>query len=224
MLDFNKYNYTQFGYPLLGECHTCREELNSSCVLNVPAYYKQGSGPKVMLIGQDPTIRNENVKVECVLMLNKPTNQLYRWLLSMLGEDNYREATIYATNAIKCTLESVPNKKAGGDKILRDHFNNCKNYLTLEVKKFKPDLVIAFGEPCHKLITEEFKISDNDDSYEKMKIAFNGLLKEVKYDEDNKFIYTPCLHIQTYRVAEAYGDKVKDFKNTILTFMKDYKG
>lgn len=53
-----------------------------------------------------------------------------------------------------------------------------------------------------------------------MKNDFNGVLKKNKLNNtDYEFLYTPCLHIQTFRVAETYGDAVIKFKKNINSYI-----
>ncbi len=52
-----------------------------------------------------------------------------------------------------------------------------------------------------------------------MKEAFTGELHHITA-QGHTFFYSPCLHIQTFRVAETYSDKVKSFKKELRTFLK----
>lgn len=203
----------QFGYPLT--CNDCKE-LNDKLNLTVEPFYKPGSKFKLMLIGQDPTIFNDpdRNRVKQVLMLDDEKGQLRRWILDIVGKNHFEEMEIYATNLVKCTFDAPPSTK-GGKKYLELFFNNCKYHLMRELKSFRPNLVFTFGEPAHyyflSIITKSL-------IKEKMNQAFTGEIYNVKYD-DFTFCYSPCLHIKTFRVAETYGEKVSQFKNSVNSIL-----
>jgi len=204
-----------FGYPR--ECDRCKNL--SDLIITGPGvmpFFKDGSGPRLMLIGQDPTIYGKQEKVKYVLMLNEENGQLSRWLTSLLGEDNYRRAKIYATNLIKCPFSSPPSSTGeGGYRFLLPYFENCKSHLSLELTNYRPSLVLVFGEPAHKLfkstLVNSHQIADS------MKYAFTGEFVRVIF-ANFEFDYSPCLHIKTYRVADTYGEKVKAFHSGILKY------
>jgi len=197
-----------FGYPR--QCNLCTAFSTCTMSLQVAPYYHDGDGLRLMLIGQDPTIRRKTERVKRVLMLDQANGQLSRWLKTLFGAKRFETLTLYATNLVKCTLGVVPsNATAGGLKFLRPYFENCRTYLALEIRQFKPDVVLSFGEPTHILLATQFN-SDQRIS-QSMQQAFTGQFSRAKLD-DVEFDYSPCLHIQTFRVAETYGDRVKLFK------------
>ena len=122
--------------------------------------------------------------------------------------------TLHATNLVKCPVkrQSYPGLNRMLT-LLRPYFNNCRDYLIEEITKFKPTLILTFGEPAHNLFIE---VLDKYDSKEKkaMKNAFTGQFDKVSVNGFG-FSYSPCLHTKTYRVADHYGDKVKKFKDTL---------
>lgn len=204
----------QFGYPL--KCERCAGSLKSSVELRVAPYFKPGVAPRVILIGQDPTIYRKPERVKEVLMLNMPGSQLSRWLKEMFGEENFSNTILYATNLVKCSFFNPPSAEAeGGLRFLTPFFNNCREYLENELLTFKPDCVLTLGEPAHKLFVT---ILDNQKSIpDSMKSAFCGefykaSLKQFEFD------YSPCLHIKTFRVAEVYGNSVQKFKKGFSTY------
>ena len=52
-----------------------------------------------------------------------------------------------------------------------------------------------------------------------MKKAFTGDFVRAKF-RGIEFDYSPCLHIQTFRVAETYGDRVERFKVGMRAYFK----
>ncbi len=204
-------NYFLFGYPK--ECDECSCLNDSGRSLKVLPFYQEGGPFRLMLIGQDPTIRRRAERVKHVLMLDDENSQLSRWLHRLFEQKNFNSITIYATNVVKCSFSKPPSDfKGGGYKFLKKYAEKCRPYLAMEVKSFKPDLVITLGQPTHQIFREVLDDSTVLDS--RMKEAFTGNFKTVSIDK-YKFDYSPCLHIQTFRVAETYGQKLFKFKNII---------
>lgn len=192
-----------FGYPK--NCSKC-----TNCELRVKPFFQSGNDFRLMLVGQDPTIRKKGERVKTVLMLDDPKSQLYIWLRGMFGSDGFINSTIYATNLVKCTLRKTPSDSLeGGSKFLQTFFNHCKDYLITEVEKYKPDMVVTFGETTHKYFRT--LLNSNISVPKSMKDAFSGQFYTVSVG-NTSFIYSPCLHIQTYRVADTYGERLNKFK------------
>ena len=164
-----------------------------------------------MLVGQDPTVRKAPERVHHVLMLDQPNGQLSRWLRGILGEA-YDTATIYATNVVKCSFARTPSDmEPGGLPFLSPYADKCKPYLVDEVRRYRPALVLTLGEPAHIIFRS---LLDNPEEIgEQMKNAFGKFVAVtiggVPFD------YSPCLHIQTFRVAETYGPLVHGFKTEL---------
>ena len=197
-----------FGYP--DTCEKC-----DNCQLCVRPYYRQGTGKKLMLIGQDPTIFRKPERVKYVLMLNEKNGQLSRWLSDLIGEKIFDSLTVYATNLVKCSFKQPPSQfQAGGFAFLKPYFERCKEYLIREIVSYSPDVVMTFGEPTHRLFVS---ILDDNKFGKTMSEDFTGHFVNVRL-RNTSFLYSPCLHIKTFRVAEKYGNKVTLFKRR----MKDY--
>lgn len=204
-----------FGYP--ENCGKCFEMVQNGFEdiqiegLKVQPYFKEGNNFKLMLIGQDPTIKENKERVKTVLMLDQENGQLRRWLKGFFGASKFDSITIYATNAVKCSFSRRPSElKRGGRNLLHKCFENCSEYLKTEVKKFSPSLILSFGEPSHEMFTKII----NEDIPLQMKDSFLGEFHRVSID-DFHVDYSPCLHIQTFRVAEKYGRKIEIFKDLI---------
>jgi uracil-DNA glycosylase len=163
-----------------------------------------------MLVGQDPTVRKNPARVKQVLMLDQPQGQLSRWLRNLIGVRVFDQVTIYATNIVKCSFSKPPSDyDKGGLRFLLPYANNCREHLSREVARYAPNLVISLGEPSHNLFR---KMLDRPDVIcESMQDAFTGSFVQASIGSV-LFDYTPCLHIQTFRVAETYGVQVDSFK------------
>jgi len=204
-----------FGYP--NTCELCFEDIRNNFDmikiqgLNVRPFYQEGNKFKLMLIGQDPTTKEGQYRVKEVLMLDQENGRLRIWLKGIFGQSKFESLTIYATNVVKCSFSRRPSElKKGGRELLNTCFSNCGQYLKNEILAYSPNLILSLGEPSHemflKLVNANIPI--------KMKDAFSGKLHEISIG-NLKTKYSPCLHIQTFRVAEKYGKKVEDFKNLI---------
>ncbi len=203
------------GYP--NTCIDCHSFAQSSLQLRVFPYYKEGTRPKVMLIGQDPTIYRRPERVTHVLMLNEKNGQLSRWLRGLFGEAHYAVLTLYATNLVKCSFKKPPSTmEEGGFRFLRPYFGCCQKYIKAEIKSFQPDLVLTLGEPAHRLFRT---ILDDGEIPDRMQVAYTGKFIRTKMDS-LEFDYSPCLHISTFRVAEVYGESVRKFKRGIFDYFQ----
>jgi len=205
-----------YGYPK--ECNLCNGNEtpdHPNVVLTVEPFEKEGNSFKLMLVGQDPTIFNNPGRVEKVLMLNEKNGQLAKWLKRLFGEKQFTEFSIYATNLVKCTFPKPPSVYKSKD-FLKPYFDNCNTYLKAEIQNYKPNLLLSFGEPAHRMIITIF---DNESLFnDKMQDAFTGQFFKAKIN-DFTFDYSPCLHIKTFRVAETYGNSVVKFKEELNRFL-----
>ncbi len=181
-----------------------------------PSLSSTSPGPRVMLIGQDPTIADDpdRDRVTHALMLNDPNSVLSRWLRGeVFAETLFDSFELYATNAVKCTFPSLPSSaKGGAERFLRPYFNNCRRYLRKEILEVRPERVFTFGEAAHQLL---MGLLDTPHSFRgKMKVDFDSQLRPVSIS-GWKFLYTPCLHIKQYRTARTYGPRIVEWLRTM---------
>lgn len=209
----NKYN---FGYP--EQCENCIESSECKISLKAKPFFRKGNDFRLMIIGQDPTIFNKPERVKEVLMLDDSESQLSRWLKGLFGEPIFNSITIYATNLLKCSSNDAPSRKSNNvTRFLEPYFGFCKSHIIKEVSNYKSNLVITLGEPAHKLF---IGLSDTKiDDYDSMQKAYTGEFKELSINGCS-FDYSPCLHIKTFRVAETYGESVKEFKCKIKSYFE----
>jgi hypothetical protein len=108
---------------------------------------KVGSGKiKLIIIGQDPTVKNEKSrdKIKTVLNLDKK-NSLYQYLSSIvekLGDDV--EENVYATNLLKCFYVAPP---ATIKNLVREHAPYWIELLKKELAQYPEAKIITLGEP-----------------------------------------------------------------------------
>jgi uracil-DNA glycosylase len=210
-----KMDEYSFGYPT--ECKRCAPLSDARLPLRVCPYFRKGDEVRVMLIGQDPTISRKPERVKHVLMLDQPNRSLSRWLREeVFGKKYFDSMTLYATNLVKCSFRELPSR-LGGLKFLGPYFENCKYHLAQEISRFQPTLLLTLGEPAHNSFISTL---DNRDSVaDRMKEAFTGKFVKAKF-RGIEFDYSPCLHIQTFRVAHTYGDRLKGFKRGLAAYFK----
>src|SRR2546428_9722622 len=100
-----------FGYPK--QCRKCITLSKTEISLRVVPHYKESTGLRVMLIGQDPTIFKSPERVREVLMLDEPNGKISRWLKEVFGEE-FHAVTLYATNLVKCSFANPPSTSREG--------------------------------------------------------------------------------------------------------------
>ncbi len=201
-----------FGYPI--KCKLCINLFHNCPSLTTKPFLIENGNAKLMLIGQDPTIRNGK-GVNRVLDLDNENGQLRRWLILVFGESIFDTYTLYATNLVKCTLDQPPSESSNPAKLLQVYFRHCQTYITREISLFKPDFVLSFGEPAHELFFEI--LSDSGDLTSLMRTDFTGTFNKVRV-EKTTFLYSPCLNIRTFRIADTYGDKTREFKLNVKRY------
>lgn len=119
------------------------DDLNST--IPIP---KIGSGKiKLIILGQDPTVQNENSrkKINTVLNLDKKNGSLYSYIniiVNYLGLNI--EENVYATNLIKCFFKKPP---AAENQIISNHLPYWRELLQSEIDNFHDALIISLGQP-----------------------------------------------------------------------------
>lgn len=101
---------------------------------------------KLVVIGQDPTVRNVNSRKDIKTTLNlDKSNSLKTYLehvCQTLGVNLDEE--VYATNLYKCFFHIPP---ADDETILTRHFKIWCDFLIREIEPFKNQIFITLGEP-----------------------------------------------------------------------------
>lgn len=115
---------------------------------NIPES-KIGNGEiKLFIIGQDPTVKNENSrdKIKVVLNLDKP-NSLKKYInciVEQLGLDF--DKNVYATNLLKCFFMEPP-ASIKGVKVINEYAPYWIGLLKEELAKYPKAKVITLGQP-----------------------------------------------------------------------------
>lgn len=194
-------NSSSFGYPF--SCSLCIGEIvhvRSTGYLLRPELKAKpyvGMSPNVLLIGQDPTLINR--QSETVLELDCQDSPLRRYIeKEILAPLGFTSEDVYATNAVKCTFPGATpaqwSKRMGVsiEGFLLPFFGRCKNYLTKELTSLNPTVILAFGQPTHRLLVSAYHWKMDLD----MKEVF-GQVFSVR--NPVQALYVPTIHFNTRR-------------------------
>lgn len=175
----------------------------------------KGSGEiKLIIVGQDPTIKNveSRHKITCTLNLDKQ-NALKNYIDKICLELGITIENVYATNLFKYFYTMPP---AGTIVVLRNHLKPNLELLHEELENFKNIPVITLGEPVLQLITHEHgKVREFWDYDKKTKTTGGSFtFSEAKYNLLKKDFF-PFPHQPSIR-KEFYKNTLSDY----LRFMK----
>lgn len=112
---------------------------------------------KLVVIGQDPTVRNPKSRknVTCTLNLNKQNSALYRYIKRLCDGLGITMENVYATNLFKYFYSTPP---ANTPEVLRSHLQPNLELLKEELSSLclpTGCLVITLGEPVLKLLLNQ---------------------------------------------------------------------
>lgn len=125
--------------------------------LSVPRVFKGNGDIKLIIIGQDPVIKNESNRkhITTVLNLDKPNNVLYRYIdrictsLGISVEEN-----VYATNLIQNFCYEQPGKM-GNSVLLKRLYKKWSPLLQDELAQFPKVPIIVLGDLALQLFLED---------------------------------------------------------------------
>ncbi len=175
----------------------------------------RGNGEiKLIILGQDPTIRNvaPRIKITCTLNLDK-TNSLKTYVNRICTELGITIDNVYATNLFKYFYTVPPSETM---EVLINHLQPNLDLLQRELDKFKNIPVITLGEPVLQLITNEFeKVREFWDYNVKTKTTDGRFTYSHAKDNQIKRDFFPFPHQPSIR-KEFYKNTLTDY----LQFMK----
>lgn len=204
------------------EAMQIRDQLKKSCDFFVnpidverkiiPPYVGKGD-IKLLIIGQDPTIRNEKQRneINCTLNLDKGKGSLLRYIERICSELDISIDNVYATNVFKYFYSSPP---ADTREVLSNHLDLNLGLLNKEISNYPDARVITLGEPVFQLLTDNSYKVRNYWGYQKgtcnrdFKKSFSDTNK-IKRD------FYPMPHQPSLRKA-FYKDHLSDY----IGFMK----
>jgi len=122
-------------------------------LLPVPPHWPANQNVKVILVGQDPTIRNkvQRSEMKCTLNLDRqgPLKSYVNIIMRGLGISADK---IYATNLFKYFYTAPPAETFD---VLEQHLLPNMELLKKELQLFPDAIVLFLGEPILRLITHE---------------------------------------------------------------------
>ena len=171
---------------------------------------KSVSDVKLIIIGQDPTVREKETRarIKTVLMLDE-SKHLKSYISLICSELGVSFDEIYATNLYKCFFNIPPQDD---EKILTRHFRYWIELLIEEVNTFPDASVITLGQPVIKQLihtgSKELKtywdyIGNSTSSRRYSSVpSENNFLQRTFY---------PLPHLPSYNQNKFYKNYFKDY-------------
>lgn len=115
--------------------------------------YRGSKEIKLIILGQDPTIKNvvSRKNITCTLNLDK-NNSLKTYINTICAGLGITIENVYATNLFKYFYTIRPAKTM---EVLKNHLKPNLDLLKNELDEFKNIPVISLGEPVFKLISND---------------------------------------------------------------------
>lgn len=173
-----------------------------------------GNDIKLIVIGQDPTIRNvqQRKNIESTLNLNKP-GALRRYIEQICDSLEITIENVYATNVFKYFYERPP---ADTFDVLVKHLTPNLSLLKKELSVFPKVPVITLGEPVLKLLTDDIHAKVRYYwGYDSKTRTSNGAFKFLTANENklNRTFYPFC-HQPSIR-KQFYNDTLKEYAHFV---------
>jgi hypothetical protein len=176
---------------------------------------------KLIIIGQDPTIRNIESRKTITATLNLDKNNSLRTYLGLICNklqiniDN----EVYATNLYKCFFTYPP---ADNESILTRHFKIWADLLINEISVFQNPIIISLGEPLIKQLihTGKNEVKFFWDYMGNTKSGNNFKAIESNNNYLQKRIY-PVAHQPTWSQNKFYKDHLEAYLNFVTLDSKN---
>lgn len=147
--------------------------------------YKISNNVKLIVIGQDPTIRSEKgrARIDMTLNLDKG-DSLRRYIDTICQRLNIDFENIYGTNLFKYFYSYPPSDTL---KVLESHLKPNLKLLIEEISAYPEATIITLGEPILKLLVKNIKFGKMTYywDYNKDTRKTNGKFKFSKKSENN---------------------------------------
>ena len=171
---------------------------------------KSVSNIKLVIIGQDPTVRNEETRanIKTVLMLNEKKH-LFNYVNLICAELGISFNEIYATNLYKCFFNKPPQDD---EKILTRHFRYWIELLIEEVNAFPEATIITLGQPVIKQLIH--RGSKDVKFYWNYAGNTTSGGKYAAVPAENNFLqrtFYPLPHLPSYNRIKFYKNYFKDY-------------
>lgn len=184
----------------------------------IPAPYVGEKEIKLIIIGQDPTVRNENSRkyVTTVLNLNKENGALFNYINEISESLNCDiHENVYATNLLKCFFTLPP---ASVKNLVSDQTHYWLPLLLKEIALYPEAKIITLGEPLFKSLVSlgSKKVNkywaycgntaDNVNDFSFCKAKDNKLNRDI----------FPFPHQPTWKRNKFYGNYFSDYVQYVV--------
>lgn len=181
----------------------------------VPPFNKAGKDIRLVIIGQDPTIRNEEQRKHISVTLNlDKSGSLRKYVEEICRGLNINLSNVYATNIFKYFYTLPP---AQTFEVLEKHLSPNLILLEKEMSNYPNCPIITLGEPVLKLlVNKKSKVRDYwgyDEKTHKSTKIFKCVLPEE--NKLNRIIFPFC-HQPSLR-----KDFYKENLNQYIKFVKE---
>ena len=212
--NMNKINFEKEVEKIISQLKNYEENPISKKLGFVPPYNEAGKDIKLIIIGQDPTIKNELQRSEIKFTLNLDKSGAIRRYVEDICEGlNISLSNVYATNLFKYFYTIPPAQTFD---VMEKHLEPNLTLLKKELAGFANCPIITLGEPVLKLLVGNNAKVREYWGYDKKTGRTNGKFKYVSAN-DNKlnriifpFCHQPSIRKDFYKNAlSQYVDFVK---------------
>ena len=188
----------------------------------VPPYIGGGE-IKLVIIGQDPTVRNpmSRKNITCTLNLNKPKSALYRYIDGICSGLGITMENVYATNLFKYFYSTPP---AGTTEVLRFHLESNLRLLKEELADlnlYNDCPIITLGEPVLKLLLNQ------DVQNKEKKVRFYWDYNSTTKSSDKHFCFVDesknVLSLKFYPFCHQPSMRKQFYKNCLIDYISFLK-
>ena len=177
--------------------------------LNPIPPYKVSDEIKLIILGQDPTVKIPTSRKNIKITLNMDKKGTLRNYLSKICSGlGIAYENVYATNVIKYFYKEPPAKTPN---VLVAHLRTNLDLLVKELKDYKHIPIIALGQPVLQLLTDSENEVKNYWSYNKKTKKTDGVFDYCKA-KDNELVrdFFPFPHQPSLR-KEFYKNTLDDY-------------
>lgn len=158
-----------------------------------------GKGPiKLIIIGQDPTIRNiqQRSKIKCTLNLDREKGALRRYIENICSGLNLSLDNVYATNVYKYFYTIPPSDTPD---VLKVHLTPNLELLKTELSELEECPIITLGEPVLKLLINNEQRVRNYWDYKECGFHYNSPVNNVLHRCLFPFPHQPSMRKELYK-------------------------
>lgn len=188
----NKINFEKEVEKIISQLTNYEENPISKELGFVPPYNEAGKDIKLIIIGQDPTIKNEKQRCKINATLNLDKSGAIRKYVEDICEGLKISLTnVYATNVFKYFYTIPPAQTFD---VMAKHLEPNLTLLKKELAGFANCPIITLGEPVLKLLVDKNAKVREYWGYDKKKGKTNGKFKYVSANDNklNRIIFPFC--------------------------------